>query len=71
MLEGIPKDVSVRGQVIERVQLTGSQEFKEKVFEILMNEDWRIIRAGPRPIPGEVKVDVTTFFIVAEREKHL
>ncbi len=71
MLEGIPKDVSVRGQIIERVQLTGSQEHRQAVFSILEKEEWRVVRAGPRPVPDEVKVDQSMFFIVAEREKHL
>lgn len=71
MLEGIPKDVSVRGQIIERVQITGSQQHSKEVFDILEKERWRVIRSGPRPIPGEIKVDPSNFFIVAEREKHL
>jgi uncharacterized protein with GYD domain len=70
MIEGLPVDVSVRGTVVERVQLTGPACFKWIALSTLTEQGFRVIRNTPKPVEMGQK-DETTFFIVAEREKPL
>lgn len=67
MIEGLPVDVSVRGTVVKRYQLTGSMEFSSQVFDVLGSQGFRIVRSGPAPV-SVGKVDPKNFFIVAEKE---
>lgn len=58
----------VRRKQIERITITGSMKEVEKAYNYCSKHGFRLTYSGPKRLDA-LRVDVTRFKIVAEREK--
>ena len=62
--------MKITSEIIERVTITGPKEERKEAYDYIENNNFWIIRSGPKKIsPG--RADLGTFKIVAERKKYI